>query len=251
MCRAVAALLWPNPRFALCGTCGLRFRDPLPHPDELNALYRQSWKNPDRKTGETGTTDFALAEHYLKHLLTTLGRSDMAGQTILDFGAGRGNMTRALMRSGADVYPLEPFGFDRLSREKIHAFRELDDIPGELRFDGIVACEVIEHLRSPWDDFGTIARHLKPDGWVFLTTPNARGLKARLQHARWNEAARDGHLFLFDEGSLKFLLARSGLRDGRRLHCFVRYTNHPIKLALHWLLQTSSLDGGLRMLAWR
>ena len=49
-------------------------------------------------------------------------------------------------------------------------------------FDGILMAETIEHLHtSPKIVLRAIARHLKPDGWLVVQTPNAVALSKRLK----------------------------------------------------------------------
>src|SRR5579862_4638019 len=49
-------------------------------------------------------------------------------------------------------------------------------------FDGILMAETIEHLHtSPKIVLRAIARHLKPDGWLVVQTPNAAALSKRLK----------------------------------------------------------------------
>ena len=49
---------------------------------------------------------------YARKLAETLGRKDFAGLKLCDFGAGRGSMATALIELNADVYAIEPFGYE-------------------------------------------------------------------------------------------------------------------------------------------
>ena len=118
----------------------------------------------------------------LASLLRELDRWDFSGQHILDFGAGRGGMSSALREMAVEVVAVEPFGYRQLRHLDIPIYRDLDEFPAELQFDGIALIEVIEHLRDPRDLLRRLNLRLKPGGWLFLTTPKSPRSR---RHAAW------------------------------------------------------------------
>ena len=84
----------------------------MPTQEELDALYAKSWQNPERFRSETGGTELGLARIYAKLLAGSLRLRNLKGLRILDFGAGRGDMLKALMELGAEVVGVEPYGLD-------------------------------------------------------------------------------------------------------------------------------------------
>lgn len=251
LCEAPIKARWPQVNMWQCTNCGLLMRNPLPTPNELDTLYDASWQVPEANTRETGGTHAYLADLYMKRLLKSLGLTNFAGLTILDFGAGRGATVDALTSLGANVVALEPFGYDYLQKRGIPAYPSLDDLPADLRFDGIVSIDVIEHLTTPLETVVRLKEFLSNGGWLFLATPNAAGISCKIKRAAWKEVLNPGHLFLFSPANLDLLLAKADFHRRQHVHWYIRYTDNPAKRALHFALQTLHLDGELRYLAYK
>jgi 2-polyprenyl-3-methyl-5-hydroxy-6-metoxy-1,4-benzoquinol methylase len=223
-------------------------------PDEtvLAGLYDRSWERPNYNTTETGSTDTYIARKLISLLARTLGRRGIAGMRILDYGAGRGAMAGALITEGADVMAVEPFGYGFLRELGVSAYSDLSLVPSDVRFDGIVCLEVIEHLCDPCRVLKSLYKRLSPGGWLLITTPNAAGLPARLAGQHWREATKPGHIVFFTPQTLRNILRDAGFRHIRRPRWFIRYPNtSPLRTLAHFGLQKLGIDGGLRMIAYR
>lgn len=242
---------WRNPRFQRCRHCDVIFRDPFPSETSLVAFYGTSWTSPDENTTETGTTGEAIAKQYIKYLSWSL-RQNLSGKYILDFGAGRGGMSLALKEEGANVVAVDPFGCDYLAKLGLTAYRKLDELPSDLKFDGVVSLEVLEHIVEPRAALEQLYHKLTPGGWLFVTTPNAAGMPAKLHGARWREAARPGHILFFTPRALENLLTEVGFRTVCRPRWLVHYPNaSPLRAAAHLALQGLLQGGSLRMVGYR
>ncbi|MEM3433160.1 MAG: class I SAM-dependent methyltransferase [Candidatus Methanomethyliaceae archaeon] len=223
----------------------------MPTPDELAELYKSSWHEPNKNPCETGGTTRPLAAIYARKLAASLGLKDFSGKVILDFGAGMGEMLAAVEELGGEVYAVEPFGCQYLAERGFRVFRSLEDIPPCLRFDGVIAMDVVEHLESPWEQLREIRGVLKDPGWLYVATVNAWCLNARLSRAGWREARRPGHLVFFTLRTLEKILAEAGFERLRRLRWFLGYNRGCIHTAVHYILQLFRLDGALRYIAWK
>ena len=160
-------------------------------------------------------------------------------------------MTTALLNDGADVYAVEPYGYHFLKQKNITVFKDISEIPADIKIDGVVSLDVVEHLPRPWDDMHTIYQVLIPGGWIFVSTPNANSLNARINGAEWREAHRRGHLFLFNSLSLAKVLRESGYMKINRLYWNVIYDKNPIVKIKDWGLQLLRLDGELRFVGFK
>jgi hypothetical protein len=109
-------------------------RDPFPTDEELDNLYQSSWKRPLDALTETGGTTPALADSHARHLTEALGRRDLKGVRILEFGAGRGEMVRATTALGAEVTPFEPYGSEFLQQVGYKAYSRFSEVPNDHPF---------------------------------------------------------------------------------------------------------------------
>ena len=247
-CRNYLVKKWEG-SFHGCSGCGILIRNETLGGNIIENIYKNGWADPYANVGETGGTSSTLARKYLIRLRKSLHIKSVSGLTILDYGAGRGEFTSVLQRDGADVYAVEPYGFDFLKKRHGNTYRLLEDInPGQL-FHGIVSLNVIEHLTSPWRDLSELMALLIPGGWLFLTTPNSKGLNAIIKGAEWREAKRSGHLYLFNSLSLNRILSDCGFVNIQWLRWFLPYGDKLLTNIKDWILQRLRLDGELKFLA--
>lgn len=246
LCGGILAVHWAALRVMRCGGCGLLTRHPLPTQAQLAELYRRAWTRPEASLDETGGTDLALGRTYSRKLAQDLGMEDFGGLKLLDFGAGGGAMAQALSELGAEVYAVEPFGYAQLALRGVRAFASIEEVPAQVCFDGAVAIDVVEHLPTPWVELRHIKERLSPGGWLYLATPNAAGLNARINGARWREARKEAHLLFLTPRALERILREAGFGRWRRLHWLVRYKGRWAVRCWRPVLQLLGWDGELR-----
>jgi hypothetical protein len=242
---------WPAADFFRCPQCELLFRHPLPASGELSKLYGRGWADPEQNLRETGGTDLLLARLFAAKLAASLGLRDFSGMRLLEFGAGRGAMLQVLQDLGAETVAVEPFGHEYLRRKGFEVFSDLKSLPQNQRFDGVITLDTIEHLAEPWVEAGQLQMLLKPGGWLFVSTPNARGLNARISRDQWREAHKPGHIVLFTPESLRRILHGCGFGRVERLQWFFGYTSNRLRTCRDLALQLLRLDGELRYLAFK
>jgi len=227
-----------------CLSCGLLFKDVS--LDESSKINTDAWLNLCNHKDETGATDRELAEIYAEKLIESLGIVNVSGLRILDFGAGRGDMMVVLAELGADVYGVEPFGYEYLKNRNFKIFRQIEDMPEGLFFDGIVANDVIEHLFSPQETIKQLYGHLNSSGWLYIATPNAGSLNAKVFRSNWREFFNPGHIIFFNFRCIESIFARLGIFRYKRLRWFLKYRSNPLAILTHFVLQLFQLDGVLR-----
>lgn len=251
LCSSDAKSLWPKLNVCKCQSCNLMFRYPAPSLDELGTLYETSWGDPTHQLDETGATSPDLAHEYGIKLAESLERDNFEGLRILDYGAGRGAMLKALQDLGAEIYAVEPFGYEFLQEQGFRAFRSLSELPANIKFDGIISLDVVEHVPAPWDTYGDLQKYLAEDGWLYVSTPNAGGINARYFRSKWREFYNRGHLFFFTSRTLELTLTKSEYKDIKRLQWFINYHRGTLTSLLHRLLQFTRQDGELRYLLFK
>lgn len=142
---------------------------------------------------------------------------ELDDRRILELGPSTGALMEALARLGC-----EPYGIDiespwsqyyryRPDRRLLCNLEYEDPPPGwKGSFELVIAQEVIEHLKRPYDVLGRIRELLTPAGLLFVTTPNLVGLTARIKGERWCGVTTETHYILYTPRSLTFLMSNAG-----------------------------------------
>ncbi len=114
---------------------------------------------------------------------------DLTGKTVLDVPAGNGWVGEQLSLVGGDVTSAD-INEEKPEFAQVDMERPLPFAPES--FDVVICCEGIEHVFSPFHLFSELARVLRPNGLLIITTPNVQNL-----YSRWQFLCT-GYLFQFD-----------------------------------------------------
>lgn len=194
-----------------CAGCGLAYVDPLPSADELADFYAHRYRTEYKKALEPRLKHVYRAGRVALQRLRRLVPHVAPPARVLDCGAGGGEFTYLLARSGYRACGVEPNdGY----RE--HACRQygVDLRPGTVDvaefepagFDLITLFHALEHFRDPAGGLRRLAGWLKPGGLLYVEVPNALTLvssPSNLYHR--------AHLFYFAADPLKGLADACGL----------------------------------------
>jgi 2-polyprenyl-3-methyl-5-hydroxy-6-metoxy-1,4-benzoquinol methylase len=162
-------------------------------------------------------------EYYLDEGTESAARGKLAfvrqfcpgGGRLLDVGASYGHFLAAAgsafeaygieLNAGAVRWSINRFGV----RNEVASLYELPDrLPAS--FDVITLWDVIEHLDDPSRALAACRERLTPGGWIFLSTPDAGALTARVLGKRWYYQDPVQHVNLFSNANLQRVLKRSG-----------------------------------------
>lgn len=230
--------------------CTLHFAHPQPSDEALGAYYAQYYYGQGDPMYENSP------EPYLRDLLAALQRrvGRLSGRRALDFGCGIGTLAGLLLQAGATVDAVETDAQARATAGEHLGIRVAADLD-ELRADGVTydlvtTMDVIEHVRSPRDVLSDLGALLRPGGWLFVSTPDAGALKARVRGSRWDNFQNPTHLYYFNARALRRLLQVLGFREVATWRPLVSYPAHGAARRLtQWGLQLTGLDGALHVLA--
>jgi 2-polyprenyl-3-methyl-5-hydroxy-6-metoxy-1,4-benzoquinol methylase len=215
----------PIRRWVKCAACGHGFANPRP----TAAALHQAFQDPppphllpwtyDRLTLWSDIVHdlWSRHRHQLGHGLQTmpqLGGGD--GAQFLDVGTANGALAGVALDFGYRVYAIDihPGYAEHVRRLGVEFV--LGDVStydfGSRRFDIIALGDIIEHLADPRGALAKVASLLKPDGLIWLSTPNHEGVWTRAlrdRDAMWLEGE---HLQYFSLRSLARLCHDQGLR---------------------------------------
>lgn len=142
-----------------------------------------------------------------------------AGGRLLDVGASFGHfLAEARSRFTATGIEVSPSAVAWARRTfdvdvKVGSIYELgDQLSDRGAFDVVTCWDVVEHLEHPASALERLRRCLAPKGRLFLSTPDAGSLVARLMGSRWHYLDPVQHLNLFSRANLARLLDAAGFR---------------------------------------
>lgn len=242
---ARALFTLPHTTVAECsnGSCGCRFATAGQQPGvDLKALQFDSYG--------TGEQRPILFERVLPQLRGMLSRDR---PELLDIGAGAGNlcpMARRLGFSYSGVEIVEEARREALSAHGVRLWPALEDLPANYRCDLVFMSEVIEHVPKPMDLLRAVRALLRSGGLLYLTTPNANGLRARVEGSGWHSYEAPAHVIYFTDRSLGLALATAGFGSVDRMCVHIPLSDEsPVRRAVKWMLVKTGLEGTLRLIA--
>ena len=167
---------------------------------------------------------------------------------VVDLAAGEGAFSLILQQMGHQVTAVD-FSRDNWKAPDIPL--ELRDLDSEFadslvsehgKFDAVLAIEIVEHLENPFRFIRQCAALLKPDGLMFLTTPNVEAVNSRLiflYSGRLNafgayETVRPAHITPIFKWKMEMMLDEAGfetVHEGFNRTVYATGTNLKGKIA--------------------
>ena len=135
---------------------------------------------------------------------------------LLDVGCGRGDLIRIAKKKGWQAIGSE-FSFEAIDLCKKNDLKVVWGKLSEINFpedyfDVICMQEVVEHIdEKPSKTFKEVIRILRPEGVLYITTPNVNSLTRYLVGAKWR-AFHVEHRFLFTPHIIREMLGKNGFR---------------------------------------
>lgn len=213
----VAALA---PDLLECSSCGSVGMAVIPSKDQLARFYA----NYHMTSGfvSKAKKKVARARKRLRLLSLMTPRRRGGARRFLEIGASIGTAAEAARQLGYEPHAVEidadAIGKGReLYPEVQFVEGELDDVPGEERFELLYGAEVIEHVPDPGHFLDQCRRLLAPRGVLFLTTPDCGHPKRPRPLLNWHSVKPPEHINLFTKKGMAALLSAHGFEDHRLL----------------------------------
>jgi SAM-dependent methyltransferase len=256
LCRGNAArhMQLAHTTICKCGAsnCGLEFASPQLGDSQLRRIYRASYypSIEDSRFAKYEPTAESVIRQVLLQLEVSLG--SLKGLRLLDYGCGRGPISRIALELGLAPVGMEPDPVARsISKASVgmSVYASLEELRSQdlpLQFDLIILWNVIEHLRQPWSELQEIRKFLRPGGRLLVSTMNVRCLRALIQRKRWINYKNPTHLYYFDRGSLERALRCGGFHSVQEWKPQIRYPHHrPLRRCFYELLTMFGVSDGL------
>jgi len=204
----------PDPfSYRKCNACGTVFAAPQPDDGQLAAAYPKSYENYQAKPSllERLAAPLILGEvrRFMRH-------ADSTGR-LIELGAGNGRFLERLSHCGW-TGPIEGIEFEpdvaaatsARTGFSVRAGDLNEEVLPEQAYDAIVMRHVIEHLRRPAETLEMTFRALRPGGVLFIGTPDARALSARVFGRHWWGYEVPRHLVVFSAPALSSVIEQAG-----------------------------------------
>lgn len=202
--------------FVRCATCSLVFSNPQVREEFVEAEYRTGGSNDIWVEVLLSPRQMDMDRAKFSSLLDEL-EPHRGGGRILDVGCSIGLFLKLAEERGWNGVGIEfsdrarRYAVEELGLEVVETPLDDADWPPK-SFDVVTLNSVIEHLNEPRRMLAEIRRLLKPQGALYVITPNVESLACRLLHDR--AATFDGrnHLVYFSAPTLTRALEVEGFR---------------------------------------
>lgn len=197
-----------------CSTCNLRITSPRPDRSSIGSYYQSEEyvSHSGTNKGLINRLYHVVRQHAIKQkfkLINSLSK----GNTVLDIGAGTGDLLAHLKGQGMEVSGVEP---DSNARKVAKERNDLDlqrldflEEPGH-SFDVISMWHVLEHIDQPQDLLSKLHGMLKGGGALVVAVPNHKSKDASIYGSDWAAYDVPRHLFHFSKGDITRLATNAG-----------------------------------------
>ena len=208
---------------ARCAECGLHYLYPRLSVAAMQQIYREP---SYYEGGSSGYRDGSYMSQEpclratFRRLLINLDNRGLAGSQLLEVGCGHGYLLDEARpffdrRFGTEFSP-EIAAIARRTGAEVFV-GGVEQVPADLKFQCIVATQVIEHVYDPVSFVEQLVGHTLPGGHIVLATPDIGGVLRKIMGRRWPSFKTPEHVVYFDFGTLSSLMRRAGLDAVRRL----------------------------------
>lgn len=200
-----------------CNNCHLIYYTPQPSLRELEEFYNSETYRSEFSESLMSGPEFATNRYlqfekslkkYVPQILTQSSRK------LLDIGCGTGHFLKV-----AEQHSWEVEGIEISSKAAQDASKKIhgEIFVGDLlsidfsthNYDVITLYHVIEHLLDPICFLRRIKELLKPNGILFLETPNINSIGFKLTQEKWSHLIPPEHIIYFQPDSLSFALKKT------------------------------------------
>lgn len=194
-----------------CTTCHFVQVADKPSQEALSVIYERSYFQHSKYR------DKATLEHEFMRRLELVRRyvPAGAGHRLLEVGCASGEFIQAA-KSDYQMYgfDLSDFAAEQARQrnpeiaDQIWSGRLEDQLSHEMHFDAVLVWDTIEHIWDPISSARQLLDYVKPEGYVFISTPAIDTLTGRLMGRFWYFMTPPEHLSFYSRQSLKWLFEK-------------------------------------------
>lgn len=186
---------------------------------------------------------FLCHQRRKKAIIELISKTSPVGSTILDVGCASGDIALELSLHGYSVHGID-FESDKVFRAKdlankykkkiLFENKSFEELDSQTSYDSVLLGEVLEHFIDPANILKDISNLLKPNGRIFISTPNMPSLRNRLKFGLFGVFPDNNaeHKYYFDYTRISKVIAEAGYELISFKTCFTNLTAKSKSLAM-------------------
>jgi len=195
-----------------CENCAFVRHFPLPKSEQLSDYYSKNYRKDYQNVGQTPSErHIQNRKKEAQKRISKFPRNLSTPASILDFGCGSGEFVGACQELGYLAHGFEPGeSYANYAAKEIGLnvkLGELQTVEYNDKFDLITSFHVFEHLIDPVSALMKAKSWLKPNGYIFLETPNMKNA-----FKKGFGCLHFAHTLGFSRYSMEYLGAKCGLK---------------------------------------
>jgi 2-polyprenyl-3-methyl-5-hydroxy-6-metoxy-1,4-benzoquinol methylase len=222
--------------YCRCSRCGLLASSPIPTAQQISAHYQAKFVSGNYETARRYEAEYCRVHRQIAKFVGA-----EPGQRVLDVGCFTGGLIEVMASLGVDVCGLElqPEAVAIADKRLPGRVHQADVFGKEFPpgpYDIVTMMGLIEHVLDPMAFLSRAYALLQPGGRLFLQTPDAGSMVARLMGSRWPPLAPIEHIHLFSRQALRQSLQEAGFSS-------IRFKRHVKLLPVAYVYEMLSSFG--------
>jgi SAM-dependent methyltransferase len=196
-----------------CSNCGLVVTFPVPELSSLSKYYKSDqYISHAESTGIIARVYRAVQLFTLNQKLRLIRRLSNS-QTLLDYGAGKGDFLNHCQRHGLNVYGCEPDSDARAIAQKKNGLSLSPSLSAvdNIQFDLVTLWHVLEHIPDPQIVVKNLVTRLNSGGLLIVAVPNHDCFDADFYGKFWAAYDVPRHLTHFNPSAMNSFAEECGL----------------------------------------
>lgn len=196
-----------------CQSCKLIFAHD--YQKDRSDIYNDKYAAWNQTTQQEEERQIALSKKtaFRKQLQNLSRYMDIKNKRVLDIGTGNGYLLEVLKEMDADCYGTDISKYSvQIAGEKFPGKVQCGRLEtldmNDQKFDIVFLTDVLEHFSAPKRVLHAVNRLLKPDGLMFIISPNTDSLSRKLLGRKWFQYKYE-HVMYFNRASLEKLLEKT------------------------------------------
>ena len=184
-----------------------------PVPENLASYYKSKdyISHTDSRKGILASLYQSVKKYTIRRKIKLFNKYAGDNKSLLDIGAGTGDLLLAAKKDGYEAYGTEP---DAEAREKAGTKGVVlkESVSFERKFKLISLWHVLEHFPDPDEEIRNIKSYLEDDGTLFVAVPNFNSYDADYYREFWAAYDVPRHLWHFSKYALKKLFQKHQMK---------------------------------------